>query len=52
MRNFTHPVVAQYIRIVPLEWEGVVPCLKLELYGCYVKGHKIVIDELDLMKFN
>ena len=39
VKNFTHPVIAQYIRIVPLEWEGVVPCMRLELYGCYAKGH-------------
>ena len=40
MKNFTYPVIAQFIRIVPLEWKGAVsPCLRMELYGCYVKGH-------------
>ena len=34
-----YPVVAQFIRVVPLEWEGVLPCLRMELYGCHVKGH-------------
>ena len=42
MKNFTHPVIAQFIRIIPLKWEGVVPCLRLELYGCYVKGKNFI----------
>lgn len=40
MKNFTYPVIARFVRIVPLEWEGgVSPCLRMELYGCYLKGY-------------
>ena len=40
VKNFTEPVMTQFIRVVPLKWEGFVsPCLRLELYGCYVKGY-------------
>ncbi|XP_065898710.1 uncharacterized protein [Dysidea avara] len=37
MKHFKYPVIAHYIRIVPLEWVGQSACLKLELYGCQVK---------------
>ena len=36
--NFTYPVVTRFIRVVPLEWNDDHPCLRLELYGCLVKG--------------
>ena len=38
VKKFSHPVVARFIRVIPLEWTDVSPCLRLELYGCYVKG--------------
>ena len=38
MQYFSYPVIAQYLRVVPIEWVGQSPCLKLEFYGCHVKG--------------
>ena len=40
MKNFIYPVIAQFVRVIPVEWEGgASPCLRMELYGCYVKGY-------------
>ena len=36
--NFTNPVVARYIRVIPIQWAGASVCLRMELYGCTVKG--------------
>jgi len=38
IKHFKHPIIAQYIRLVPMEWVGWSACLKLELYGCLLKG--------------
>ena len=38
MKSFMHPVIAQYVQIIPLSWEGPSPCLTVELYGCSVLG--------------
>ncbi|XP_065900341.1 uncharacterized protein [Dysidea avara] len=35
-RNFSHPVLAQFIRVTPTQWVGTVACLRMELYGCFV----------------
>ena len=37
-RQLYTPVIAQYIRIIPLEWIGSIICFKMELYGCFVRG--------------
>ena len=36
--NFTVPVIARYIRAIPIHWAGFSACLRMELYGCTVKG--------------
>lgn len=36
--HFKYPVIAQYIRLVPLKWIEPFACLKLELHGCLIKG--------------
>ena len=36
--NLAFPVITRFIRVVPLQWNHMYPCLKLELYGCLVKG--------------
>ena len=38
IQHFRYPVIAQYMHVVPMEWVGPSACLKLELYGCHVKG--------------
>ena len=41
MKSFMHPVIARFVRIVPLSWEGPSPCLTVELYGCPLLGKVI-----------
>ena len=36
--NFTNPVMARYIRVIPIRWVGASACLRMQLYGCTVKG--------------
>ena len=36
--NFTNPVIARYMRVIPVQWAGFSACLRMELYGCTVKG--------------
>ena len=43
VRQFGAPVIAQYIRIVPVEWVGPMICFKMELYGCFVRGNSAII---------
>ena len=35
---FTNPVIARYVRVIPIQWVGASACLRMELYGCTVKG--------------
>ena len=37
-RNFSHPVLARFIRVTPTQWVGTIACLRIELYGCFVNG--------------
>ena len=39
--NFTNPVTARYVRIIPVQWVGTSACLRMELFGCTVKGKAI-----------
>ncbi|XP_065900343.1 uncharacterized protein [Dysidea avara] len=41
-RNFSHPVLAQFVRVTPIQWEGASVCLRMELYGCFVKECPVV----------
>ena len=36
--NFSNPVIARYMRVIPVQWAGSSACLRMELYGCTVKG--------------
>lgn len=38
VQQFGTPVIARYVRIVPMEWVGPMICFKMELYGCFVRG--------------
>lgn len=38
VRQFGTPVIARYVRIIPMEWIGPMICFKMELYGCFVQG--------------
>ena len=38
VRQFGTPVIARYMRIIPMEWIGPMICFKMELYGCFVQG--------------
>ena len=42
-RQLYTPVIAQYVRIIPLEWIGPMICFKMELYGCFVRGKYILL---------
>ena len=37
--NFTRPVIAQFVRIIPIQWVGVSICLTMEIYGCTIRGN-------------
>ena len=43
VQQFGTPVIAQYIRVVPMDWVGPMVCCKMELYGCFVKGNPAFI---------
>ena len=36
--NFTNPVAARFVRVIPIQWVGASVCLRMELFGCTVKG--------------
>ena len=37
--NFTNPVAARFVRVIPIQWVGGASvCLRVELFGCTVKG--------------
>ena len=36
--NFTAPVIARFVRVIPIQRVGISSCLKMELYGCTIKG--------------
>jgi hypothetical protein len=36
--DFSPPIAAHVLRIVPLSWKGVAPCLRVELFGCAAPG--------------
>ena len=36
--NFTNPVAARYVRVIPIQWIGASACLRMELFGCTVEG--------------
>ena len=48
VRQFGTPVIARYLRIVPMEWVGPMICFKMELYGCFVRG-KLALTSVTLV---
>ena len=46
--NFTNPVVARYVRVIPILWVGASVCLRMELYGCTIKGEARKFNYKDL----
>ena len=41
--NFTNPVVARFVRVIPVQWVGASACLRMALYGCTIKGKAIEV---------
>ena len=35
---FNKPVIARYVRVIPIQWAGVSACLRMQLYGCTIEG--------------
>ena len=50
--NFTNPVVARYIRIIPIQWVGASICLKIELFGCTIKGKADLSRQINRYSFH
>ena len=44
IQQFGTPVIARYIRIIPMEWIGPMICFKMEIYGCFVRGKPAFIS--------
>jgi len=36
--DLDNPVVARYVRLIPVHWVGASACLRMEFYGCTIKG--------------
>ena len=36
--HLDNPVIARFVRVNPLQWVGASVCLRMQLYGCTIKG--------------
>ena len=36
--NFTNPLIARFVRVIPIKWVGASVCLRMELHGWTIKG--------------
>ena len=44
--RFDDPLIARYVRVIPLQWVGGSVCLRMQLYGCTIEGVLIYIASL------
>ena len=42
--DFNSPVVARYVRVIPIQWVGASACLRMELYGCTIEGVAMCVN--------